>query len=227
MATFVRSLWYIHNEFLWGDMTNGSSRGFCANVLDVKYLTELRCWRRWTATGLGDSPAGQLRRGHWDLKWAQIILYLWGLCRGACNDVLQPSDVEYFKQLLFALIIIRHQIKTSAHFSAVRLLLITFSSVVSSSGEAYWPTSNLVPCQILMDFMINGLETKALYSLVLFVFCLVLFFFVNKDKLLRNASASFSSIASEVISLSKKKSKTISWSNAWAFRHRTVLCLKC
>lgn len=182
MAAFVRSLRYIHNEFLWGDMTNGSSCGFCANVLDVKYLTEPGCWRRWTATGLGDSPAGQLRRGRWDLKWArgrflpQIISCLWGLRRGACNDVLQPPDVEYFKQLLFALII-RRWIKTSAHFSAVWLLLITFSSVVSSSGDACWPTSNLVPCQILMDFMINVLETKALYSLVLFVFCLVLFFF--------------------------------------------------
>lgn len=52
MGVFVQSLWYIHNEFLWGDMTNGLSCGFCANVLDVKYLTELRCWQRRRATGL-------------------------------------------------------------------------------------------------------------------------------------------------------------------------------
>lgn len=52
MGVFVQSLWYIHNEFLWGDMTNGLSCGFCANVLDVKYLTELRCWPRRWATGL-------------------------------------------------------------------------------------------------------------------------------------------------------------------------------
>jgi len=81
-------------------MTNGLSCGFCANVLDVKYLTELRLLAETKGEWSHDSWPDNWKRD--TVKWLQgkfLPQSIW-----MCSPYLSPSIYgEYAKQLVFAL----------------------------------------------------------------------------------------------------------------------------